>query len=276
MHIQIVGVVLLVVMSSLPAGAQDQQPTRQSGWPCGRSVDSTYVRTAEATGGAVFLFDRTELAGVAEETSASMGHDATVFRAGGQLADGTYEFDIPIDSTIESAYFFVSLQCLRTVEVVRASGDMVRADAPDVDYHGFKAIHFFTVKDPAPGPWKVRVTGRGLLSLIVKARTDLRLTSAAFVEGGVPMHGTPRRGALLRFEARVRGEATDVRFAFISWTAATLTAVDLAVDEESDRSTTYAGQVTPPLSEFRLAMAGVDARGFRVQRVQPELFLAER
>jgi hypothetical protein len=276
MQIQIVGVVLLAIMSSRPANAQDQQPGRQSGWPCGRSVDPTYVRTAEATGGSVFLFDRTELAGVAEETSASMGHEATVFRAGGQLVEGTYEFDIPIDSTIESAYFFVSLQCLRTVEVIRASGDVVTVDAPDVDYHRFTAIHFFTVKDPVPGPWKVRVAGRGLLSLIVRARTDLRLTSAAFFDGGVRLSGTPRRGAPLRFEASLRGEATEVRFEFISWTAATLTPVDLAVQEESDLSKTYGGEVTPPLTEFRLAMSGVDGRGFRVQRVQPELFLGQR
>jgi hypothetical protein len=276
MHIQIGGVVLLVIMSSLPASAQDQQPARQSDWPCGRNVDPTYVRSAEATGGSVFLFDRTELAGVAEETSASKGHDATVFRAGGQLVEGTYEFVVPIDSTIESAYFFVSLQCLHTVEVIRASRDVVRVDAPDVDYHGFKAIHFFTVKDPLPGPWKVRVVGRGLLSLIVRARTDLRLTSVAFFEGGVPLSGTPRRGTPLQFEATLRGGATDVGFEFISWTAATLAHLELTGEEESNLSKKYVGDVTPPMAEFRLAVTGVDARGFRFQRVQNELFLAER
>jgi hypothetical protein len=44
--------------------AQQQSPTAKPGWPCvaGRALDPAYLKTAEATGGQVFLFDRSEAA----------------------------------------------------------------------------------------------------------------------------------------------------------------------------------------------------------------------
>ena len=157
-------VVLILAVSVLPADAQDQQPKRQPGWPCVGTVDRSYARNAEATGGKVFLFRKTELAGIAEDMSASSTHEETVFRASGQLTQGTYKFDIPVDSTIESAYFFVSLQCLDALEIVNPSGETLNPDQGDIEYHRYAAVHMATVRQPVPGIWKVRVTGRGVLS----------------------------------------------------------------------------------------------------------------
>ena len=151
----IAAVAFLLAAWCLPAGAQDQQPNNLPRWPCGGTVDPAYVRTAEATGGAVLLFHPTEVEGVGAEMMASSRHQETVFRAGGQLADGVYEFDVPVDSTIESAYFFVSLQCLQIADIMRPSGDELRSDAADVEYHQFEAIRLFTVNEPSPGLWKV-------------------------------------------------------------------------------------------------------------------------
>ena len=105
MVLQILGAAVIVAGSTLTAHAQDQQARRQPGWPCGGTIDRSYALNAEATGGKVLLFRKTELAGVTEDMTASSRHKEIVFRASARLSQGTYEFDVPVDSTIESAYF---------------------------------------------------------------------------------------------------------------------------------------------------------------------------
>ncbi|MGH9147671.1 MAG: hypothetical protein ACRD1Q_13250, partial [Vicinamibacterales bacterium] len=123
MLLRTVGCVALVLCPSLPVTAQHDLSTSQTGWPCSGKVDPSYIRTAEATGGKVLLLKPTEVSGAPEDMSASRDHRETVVRAGGQLDDGVHDFEIPLDSTIESAYFFLSLQCLQFVTVVQPSGD---------------------------------------------------------------------------------------------------------------------------------------------------------
>ena len=153
-------------------------------------------------------------------------------RAGGQLDDGVYDFEIPLDSTVESVYFFISLQCLQFVTVVQPSGDDLRIDAPEVDYHAFEAIRLFTIKAPRPGTWKVRMAGRGFFSVIVKAKTDLALTGVSFVQDGVPVRGLAPLGKAVRLEAALTGQPRQVGFHFISMRAAVLQTVEMALEQE--------------------------------------------
>lgn len=265
---------LLIVSSFLPAHARER--STQPGWPCAGTVDPVYVRNAEATGGKVMLFHPAEVAGAAAEFSASRRHDETVLRAGGQFAQGVYEFEVPVDSTIESAYFFVSLQCLETATVVRPSGEELSTDVADVEFHRFEAIRLFVIREPTPGIWKVRIAGRGFFSLIVSAKTDLRLVDVTFLQGDVPVTGEPQRGRPQRLEARLRGIVSEVGFQFISGSAAPIQSLDLRLEKELDADRTYAAEVTPPDEAFRFAVTGIDANGFRYQRVQNRLFITER
>lgn len=218
------------------------------------------------------LFTPSEVSGAAEDVSASSHHPETVFRAGGQLADGVHEFEIPIDSTIESAYFFVSLQCLEFVTLIKPSGDELRVDASDVDYHAFDAIRLFTVKAPHTGTWKVRMAGRGVFSVIVNAKTDLELSSVSFVQNGLPIRGLAPLGTSVRLEATMSGEPRQVDFQFISMRAATLRPVELDLERDAAGDRTYAGEVTLPTTEFRVLMRGIDANGVPFQRVTRQLF----
>jgi hypothetical protein len=276
MILQKIGIVLILVASPVTARAQEQQAKRQPGWPCAGTVDRSYALNAEATGGKVLLFRKTELAGVVDDVKASSQHEETVFRASARLTEGTYKFDIPVDSAIESAYFFVSLQCLESVEVVRPSGDALHADSADVDYHRYAAVHMLTVKEPTPGIWKVRITGRGVLSLIVSARTELRLTRVSLLDGGAPVIFAAKRETPLRLEASMMGLADEIAFQFISSSAAPIQAVDLNLEQEADGSRTYAADVMPPVTEVRLAVTGIDPKGCRFQRVQKHLVVGER
>lgn len=262
--------------ASLPASAQDQQQKSRAGWPCNGKVDPTYVHTAEATGGKVMLLTPTEVDGAGADDAASRGHNDTVFRASGQLADGVRDFEIPIDSTIESAYFFVSLQCLQFVNVVRPSGDELRVDGPGVEHHGFEAIRLYTIKTPDPGLWKVRVAGRGFFSVIVNAKTDLRLTDVAFVAAGGLATKQPKLGTETHIEATLIGVASEIGFHFISSRASAIRAFNLRLEEDSETRRSYAGEVTLPATEFRIAITGIDAKGFAFQRIQKQLCIDTR
>ena len=271
-----VACVAVVLCASLPVNAQRQQPQFQNGWPCSGRVDSSYIRTAEATGGKVLLFRPTEVSGAADDMSASGDHRETVVRTVGQLDDGVHDFEIPLDSTIESAYFFIALQCLQFVTVAQPSGDELRVDAPEVNYHAFDAMRLFTIKTPSPGTWKVRMAGRGFFSVIVTAKTDLALTDVSFVQSGVTIKGRAPLGTSVRLEAAMSGETRQVGFHFISMRAAMLRTVELGLEQEAATRRTYAAEVTLPRTEFRVLMTGIDANGFPFQRVTQQLFIGDR
>jgi hypothetical protein len=262
-----------VLLSAAPA--RGQQPASRPGWPCAGKVDPSYILTAEATGGSVLLFHPSELGAAGSEMSASQRHRETVFRAGGQLDEGNYEFTVPIDSTIESIFFLVSMQCLQLATVVTPTGEHLNVSAPGVEYHHFEALRMFVVDKPAPGTWKVTAGGRGLFSLIAKARTDLTLGRVSFAERGKPFFGLSMARKALDVEARVSGTDARVGFQFISSRAAPIRAFDLAVDPQGDDARRYVGQVTTPDVDFRVAVTGLDARGFPFQRVDSRLFIAK-
>lgn len=275
----------LVLGTAGAALAQDQQPRERPGWPCVGRPDPTYFRTAEATGGSVFLFDKSEIGESAALMIATSRHEETIFRAAGSLNEGMHEFSIPVDSAVESVLFSVSLQCLQVADITTPEGAELRANDPGVDYHQFQAGRIVTIAKPTPGAWRVAVSGRGMFFLVVQARTDLTLDAVRFVEpGGRPGHeglfpikGSPRRGVKQTLEVGLSGKAHDVSFRFISSQGEPIQTLALSLSPEeggTDDDRTYVGDVTPTASEFRLLVSGVDARGFPFERVHAPLFTA--
>ena len=249
-----------------PAHAQAQQPTHQSGWPCSGTVSPAYVRTAEATGGVVMLFTPAEISGAVAEMTGSNKHPDVVFRATGRVADGLHEFEVPIDSTVESASFFISLQCLDAISILDPAGEEVNPAAPGIEHHAFTAVRLLTIPTPDPGSYRVRLAGRGFFSVIVRARTELQLGNVTFTPGGFPMKREPQL-----VELALRGAAREVGFQTISASAGVLDMVSLDSTEDEEGERTFSGAITPPATDFRLAVIGVDERGFRFQRVEKKL-----
>jgi hypothetical protein len=266
--------ILLAFVVWLPASAQAQQQEGRPGWPCAGKVDPAYLRTAEATGGSVMMFHPSELGGAAAEIIASQRHEDTILRAGDQVAEGVYEYDVPVDSAIESVYFQVSMQCLQVATIVTPSGEPLGAAAPGVEYHHFESIRLFVVHKPTPGLWKVTVGGRGLLLLNVGAKTGLTLGGVTFPQGELPLRSGSPAGRTLRVEATLNGDARQLAFYFVSPTGEPIRAFDLWPEKQSDDHRTYGGEVTTPDADFRVAVAGQDENGLRFQRVDPRLFMA--
>ncbi len=123
----------------------------------------------------------------------------------------SHELTVPIDSTIESVYFAVSVQCLQVVTLITPSGQELATGTPGVEYHQFEAIRLFVVPKPAPGVWKVIAAGSGFFSMIVTAKTDLRLGNVAFSNTAAAV---PNRGNTTSLEATVRGAFRQAAFPF--------------------------------------------------------------
>ena len=275
--------VVLFIAIATTLVAQDQQPRSRPGWPCVGKPDPSYFTVAEGSGGQVFLFDPSEVSESSALMIGAMKHEETVYRAAGTLAEGVHEFSIPVDSAIESAMFSVSLQCLQVVEIVRPSGDELRANDPGVEYHQFQAGRIVTLPKPTPGAWTVRVAGKGMFFLVLQAKSELTLDRVAFVEpGGRPGHeglfpikGAPRRGVAQKMEVEMSGAFRNPRFRFVSSAAELIQELPLEAQEDSGGEHAFLGDVTPRARQFRLAVSGEDGRGFPFQRVHAPLFTAE-
>jgi len=267
-------VVPAILLGVLPAAGQHQQPPPQQGWPCAGTVDPAFVRMAEATGGKVMLFAPSEMAAAGSDTITWRTHDQTVFRAAGEVGDNTHEFDVPVDSTIDSLYVVASLQCLQFVTIARPSGEILSTDDPGIHDEPFTAIRRFVIKTPLPGLWKVRMAGRGFFSLIVKAHSDRALSRTVMTENGVPVtHGRVPLGQAVRLEVGLRGHPSDVTFSLVSMEGATLRRLRLVAERNESGDLIYTGDVTLPTNDFRVRAAGVDAAGAPFQRVTSTMFV---
>jgi len=272
---------MLSTLAAAPAAAQQQMPRERPGWPCVGRPDPSYVRTAEATGGQVFLFDTSEIGESAALMIASTRHTETIFRVSGSVTEGVHEFVVPVDSTVESVMISVSLQCLQVAEITTPAGAGLRANDPGVDYHQFEAGRIVTVASPVPGAWKITISGRGLFFLVVQARTSLTLNTARFVapggrpghEGLFPVKGALAAGSARLLEVDLHGTARDVTFRFVSSQGDVLQDLALARQEGgSGDDQAYVGEVAPKAAEYRLQVNGVDAKGFPFMRMQAPLF----
>ena len=213
------------------------------------------MKTAEATGGQLFLLHPSEVADSGALMAASFSHRDTLFRVAGPLADGLHEYTFDVDDAVESLLVSASVQCLQVVEIARPSGAILQAADEGVDYHQFEAGRVVVVTRPEPGPWTLRVSGSGIFFLIVQARTALSLGRVQLVRrdarspgGFVPTFDPSRPGARQLVTISLDGRGTVTAARLLSGTGAPLGAVALRHDGEGgavDRGIHGAGRAVP-------------------------------
>ena len=256
------------------------QPSVHEGWPCVGTPDPSYFRVAEATGGQVFLLDKSEIGSSAMLDIAARRHEETVFRSAGSLVDGRHEFVFPVDSTIESLIVSVSLQCLQSVDVVKPSGLVIQETSAS-EFHAFRAGRIVTLRQPEPGRWLVRVAGHGMFFLVVQAKSELSLDRVEFVreggrpghEGLFPTHEPPRAGVPQWLAIGLSGQMNNVTARLVTSPFEQIAA--LRLDESLSASADeqeFVVQVTPPPIAFRVVVSGLDAIGLPFQRVYAPMF----
>ena len=259
---------LAVFAAPMLVGAQQQTPHPRAGFPCGARLDPSYFRVAEGTGGHLLLLAPEEIGDSATLLIAFGDHPQTVFRLAGSMTPGLHEFNVPIDSTVESVLFSISVQCLQTADVVRPSGAIAIGD--DVtDLPNFRAQHMVIVRRPEPGMWTVRVAGSGISGVVVQTRSGIGISQPEFATAaGTTFAAVPSAGVQNTLRIRMSGRASDVRAALVSGQFMLLAELPLAAGETDG---TYVSRFTPGTEAFRVLVTGNDAAGFAFQRMSAPL-----
>lgn len=268
------GVCLFLVLVSAATGAAQStrgQTSRRFTGPCA-SADPVYAKIANATGGQQYLLRGSEVERSGAVMEAKLLHSANILFASGVLRKGEpRDFEIPVDSTVESVSFSVTVECKESIAVWRPSGDAVTpggsAGFSDTEMVAGRIV---TVTRPETGPWRVRVSGAGQYSVSVLAKSDLDLIGFDFVrlggrpghEGLFPIKGQPTSPDQMA-RARLQGPFQTATFKLLSEAGDTLQTLTLTTTDREE----FIGNLRLPAQPFRIAVEGTDERGLAYQRV---------
>jgi len=260
---------IAVLAASAPVSAQQQMPATGTAWPCGGRLDPSYFRVAEGTGGQLFLVAPDEIADSAPLLTAFNSHPQTIFRLAGTVTPGLHDFQIPIDPSVESVVFSVSVQCLDAAYVLQPSGELASGDGV-TDVTGFRAQRLVIVRRPQPGIWTVRVAGRGVAGVIVQARSPLGIATLEFAPAqGTTFTALPTFGVENALRMQMTGHLARFQASLVSGVDVPLGPLPVSA---GDTEASYVSRFTPSSEGFRVMIVGEDAGGFAVQRMYAPLF----
>ena len=264
---------LLVLVSTASASAQATrgQTSRRFTGPCA-SADPVYAKIANATGGQQYLLRGSEIEKSGAVMESKLLHTANILFASGVLRKGEpRDFQIPVDSTVESVSFSVTVDCKESIAVWRPSGDAVTpGGSAGFNDTEMVAGRVLTVKRPETGSWRVRVSGTGGYSVSVLAKSDLDLLGLDFVrvggrpghEGLFPIKGQPTSPDQMA-RARLSGPFQTATFKLLSESGDAIQALALTTTDREE----FTGNLRLPDQPFRVAVEGTDDRGLPYQRV---------
>ena len=235
-----------------------QQPNYQPNWPCTgkeRAFHPAYSRVAEATGGHLFLFDKSEIAGWSALMTGDAKHKATIVRAAGKM-DSYVDIPFWVDSSAESLFVVASLQCMQTIYVYDPQRVGVDAKTPGVEDNWFHAGRISTIPKPQPGSWVVRLLGTGAYGVAIEAQTS---TTLGAVE---------KKGDALSIS--LGAGVTSPVFRLIN--AAGEPVQPLALTSNPDSVSRFSGSLPPLTMDVRLQGEWRNANGEVVWRTDPRLW----
>jgi len=261
------------VALSLSVTAQQQPSNSPRPWPCGARIDSSYFRVAEGTGGHLLLLAPEEIGDSAPLLIALGEHPQTIFRLAGSITPGLHEFSVPIDSSVESVLFSISVQCLQTADVVRPSGALAVGDDATL-LPNFRAQHVVIVKRPQAGVWTLRVAGSGISAVVVQAQSAIGIARPEFASSpGATFSAIPAAGVENTVRLGIGGRVSDVHATLVSGQFVSLADLPLAAGESEG---SYVARFTPGTEPFRVLITGKDADGIAVQRMSAPLIAPTR
>ena len=255
-------------------GGKQQTPGTRAGWPCGARLDPSHFQVTEGSGGHLLLLAPAEIADAATLLIAFDKHRETVFRLAGAINPGVHEFRVPIDSTIESVVFSISVQCLQNASVTRPSGAPLTAGDGVTDLSNFQAERMLIVERPETGVWTIRASGNGVAGVMVQARSPLAIADLQFAAaGGTEFSRLPSPGVENVVKIDISGAATDVQGAIVNAALRRIAPLTLTA---GDTAGSYVGRFTPGAQGFRVMIEGKTTDGVPFQRVHAPLFAPTR
>ena len=254
-------------------GAQQQTSNPRAGWPCGARLDPSYFRVAEGSGGHLLLLAPEEVGDSAALLTAFGAHPRTIFRLAGEMKPGLHEFRVPIDPSVESVLFSISVQCLQAADVARPSGAVV-GGADVTDLSNFRAERMLIVRRPEPGLWTIRAAGSGIAGVTVQGQSALGIAQVEFAAiGSTAFTPVPLAGVENAVRIGMSGRATQVEASLVNGAFRRIASLPLTAGETE---TSYVSRFTPGAEGFRVLVEGKDADGVPFQRVHAPLFTPTR
>ena len=239
---------------------------------CSSSIDPSYSREANDSGGQLFSLSSSEAGTITELADFIVRSNAVNLLLINDTFNGVSRtYTVPVDSTMTRIIF--SISGTTSVVVTRPTGAVVQASDPDVRLLSLSGGTIYSITNPAVGQWNVNVNGTGDVSVEISGESSLDLSSFRFVEPGgagahpgfFPIDGLPLAGHEGMVDAIITGDFNMAHFTFRSETGAILQTLSLsAVPGTTDE---FSGQVTPPTSPFRVYVTGQDITGANYQRL---------
>lgn len=237
------------------------------------STSPTSTSPKARAGGQLLLLAPEEIGEAAALLTVLGSHRETIARIAGAIQPGLQEFSVPIDSSVESVVFSMSVQCLQLAEIVRPSGAPAIGDGI-VDLSNFRAERMVIVRQPEPGTWKVRIAGRGIGGIVVQARSAIGIAQVGFASPPGARFGTiPKAGVENAVRIGMNGDASGLRAYLVNGSFERL--VELARDG-SATDETLVSRVIPGTAPVRVLVTGRDAAGYTFQRVTAPLLTPTR
>ncbi|MDQ3935374.1 MAG: hypothetical protein M3340_12180, partial [Actinomycetota bacterium] len=241
-------------------------------------VDPDLLDVTARTGGQLLAMEPDELPGGFALMRAQIAPGAVSVLEAAGTGDAPREYAVPVDSTLSRVAFSVSYpEGGRSVTLLDPAGNSVPATSALAN--GFVSV----VEGPAPGEWRLRVSGGGPFSVDVSGNSPLALADFSFVEpAGRPDHeayfpvSEPLAGAERRAAARLIGPYQSAAFELVTESGDPIGPValakgdPLAADPES-----FTGAFRPPGEPFGVAVTGRDAAGHPFRRTLPRRFRAQ-
>jgi len=239
---------------------------------CSPSIDPSYIREANDSGGQLFFLESSEAGSITHLADFMVRSNAVNLLLINDTFNGIVRtYTVPVDSTMTRIIF--SISGTTSVVVRRPTGAVVQASDPDVRLLSLSSGTIYSITNPVVGQWSVSVNGTGDVSVEVSGESSLNLSSFNFVElggagahqGFFPIEGLPLAGQEGMVDAVMSGNFNTAQFSFRSKTGAVLQTLALSpVPETTDE---FSGQVTPPASSFRVYVTGQDIAGANYQRL---------
>lgn len=249
-------------------------------------IDPAYISGAQNTGGQVFLIGENETDrsfGLIEPSLAGDLQPMLVINT--TLPSlGPQSFNVPVDSTLTGLTFSISADTFTGAEVIRPSGAAVLATDPDATITMLSTGRFITIRAPAPGAWRLDVTGSGDLSVSVMGNSLLELVDFSFVElrgrpahqGMFPIDGLPVLGAPSTVRAKLAGPIASSQFELVTPAGAPIQTLALTSGSAAEGADDeFMGELVLPVVPFRVSVRGTDTNGFAYVRAFSPMMQAQ-
>lgn len=230
-------IALLLLCAATAFGQEDQTPRPVTKDSRGLlKINRDFYDLAASTGGDFYFWAPGEFA--ASQLQIPIQHEEVLLSYGSM--ESKRVFEIPVESGVRTLTLFAGIQRKDLAVLVKPDGLVVHAGDPGTALQSFQHMLIATVDAPAPGIWKLELTGAGMFSVSAHVRPGE--DGPQLVKSELPC------------EVEVSGNVRQLQLEFVA--------------KDGTPIGRAAGRCTVPKEPFRVAVSGVDAAGRVFRRVE--------